>query len=207
MRDQGLESGESANTSDDRDAADMVRLKAGHDSALNDLMERHAAKLYGFLVRSLQNEDDASDTAQEVFVRVYQNRLRFDEKQRFTTWLYAIASNLVKDRYRWRSRHPQISMDAESPEGESSIREHLPDEKPMPSDAAERQERAETIRKAISSLPEDLRTPLILAEYEEKSQAEIAAILACSVKAVETRIYRARQRLRKELAGLLEEGS
>ena len=91
---------------DERDRADMIRLAAGHDATLNDLMERHAGKLFNYLVRSLQNEEDAADAAQETFVRVFQNRTRFDARQRFTTWLYAIATNLVKDRYRYRVPRP-----------------------------------------------------------------------------------------------------
>src|SRR5262245_31082988 len=81
------------------DRADMARLASGHNAALNELMERHAPRLFNYLLRCLQSEEDAADTAQETFVRVYQNRGKFDPKQRFSTWLYAIATNLVKDRY------------------------------------------------------------------------------------------------------------
>ena len=204
MREQGLRG--SAESDDSLDLEDMRKLRAGHDAALNDLMGRHGPRLFGYLMRSLQNEDDAADAAQETFVRVYQNRMRFDERQRFSTWLFAIASNLVKDRFRWRTRHPQVSMDADAGEGKSSIRDNLTDEKPLPSEAVQNSERADKIRRAVGSLPEELRTPLILSEYEGKAHAEIAYILGCSVKAVETRIYRARQRLRKELSDLLYGG-
>lgn len=190
-------------SSENLDVSDMKRLAAGHDSALNDLISRHSEKLFGYLNRLLQNEEDAADLAQESFVRVYQNRARFDPKQRFSTWLYAIASNLVKDRFRWRSRHPQVSIDVETEEGKSSIRDNLPSREASPTESAEEQERIDTIKIAVNGLPEELRLPLILSEYEEKSQAEIAGILNCSVKAVETRIYRARLRLRKDLGFLL----
>lgn len=181
----------------------MLRLQAGHSAALNDLMDRYGAALVRFLSRGLQNEDDAADLAQETFVRVYQNRARFDPRQRFSTWLYSIAANLMKDRFRWRARHPELSIDAQTAGGENSIRDILPAAGPLPGDEAQAHERAQTIRKAVANLPEDLRTPLILAEFEEKSQAEIAAILGCTVKAVENRIYRARQRLRQDLAEFL----
>src|SRR5438093_13714687 len=97
-----------------QDTQDMARLAAGHDTALNDLMERHAEKLFHYLVRSLQDEEDAADLAQETFVKIYQSRARFDARQKFSTWLYAIASNLVRDRFRWRSRHPQVSPEAQN---------------------------------------------------------------------------------------------
>ena len=77
---------------DVQDRADMTRLAAGHGPALNDLMARHAEKLFHYLVRSLQSEDDAADLAQETFVRVYQNRAKFDANKKFSTWLYTIAS-------------------------------------------------------------------------------------------------------------------
>src|SRR5438477_6583833 len=97
---------------DEQDSRDMVRLANSHEAALNDLMQRHGQRLFHYLIRSLQDEDDAADLAQETFVKVYHNRAKFDPAQKFTTWLYAIASNLVRDRYRWRSRHPQVSLDA-----------------------------------------------------------------------------------------------
>src|SRR5581483_6425647 len=114
-----------SNGSDALDKADMQRLVGGHEVALNELMERHAPKLFNYLIRCLQNEEDAADAAQETFVRVYQNRARFDPKEKFSTWLYAIATNLVKDRYRHRSRHPQVSFDAENDATGGDFRESL----------------------------------------------------------------------------------
>ncbi len=191
---------------DERDRADMQRLASGHEAALNDLMGRHGPKLFNYLIRCLQNEEDAADAAQETFARVYQNRAKFDTSQRFSTWLYAIATNSVKDRYRYRTRHPQVSLDAENEPTGSDFRESLPERGPTPSDSFAAEERAEMVRRAVAALPEDLRVPLLLSEYEELSHAEIGAILKCSAKAVETRIYRARQQLRLSLAKLLMTG-
>jgi len=189
---------------DERDRTDMERLTAGHDAALNELMERHAGKLFNYLIRRLQNKEDAADAAQETFVRVYQNRAKFDTSQRFSTWLYTIATNLVKDRYRYRTRHPQVSLDAENEQTGVSFHKNLPAENLTPSDDLQTNERADAVRRAVAALPDDLRTPLILAEYEGRSQAEIGEILGCTAKAVETRIYRARQQLRVALSKLVE---
>ena len=188
---------------DEQDAQDMTRLAQGHDAALNALMERHAEKLFHYLVRSLQDEADATDLAQETFVRIYQNRAKFDPQQKFSTWLYAIASNLVRDRYRWRSRHRHVSLDAENGQTDSSLKDTLTATELRPDQAAQAEERSDTVRKAVAALPEELKQPLILAVYQDLPQAEIAAILNCSVKAVETRIYRARQQLRVALGGLM----
>jgi RNA polymerase sigma-70 factor (ECF subfamily) len=193
-----------APNSDAQDAQDMARLVAGGDAALNDLMERHAEKLFHYLFRSLQDEADAAELAQDTFVRVYQNRAKFDARQKFSTWLYAIASNLVRDRFRWRSRHRQVSLDAENEASGYDFRETLSGHGPSPSESLQAEERAEGVRRAVAALPEELRLPLILAEYEGRSQAEISEILGCSVKAVETRIYRARQQLRVGLGKLMD---
>lgn len=182
----------------------MERLAAGHDSALNGLMERHGERLFHFLIRLLQNEGDAEDLAQESFVRVYQHCSRFDTKQKFTTWLYAIASNLARDRFRWRARHPQVSLDAESEEAGGTLTDVLTDQEPSPIQSMEAIERAAAVREAIAALPEDLRLPLVLAEYQNQTQAEIAEVLDCSVKAVEMRIHRARQQLRERLLSFFE---
>jgi RNA polymerase sigma-70 factor (ECF subfamily) len=190
---------------DEQDAHDMARLADGHEPALNALMGRHAEKIFHYFVRLLQNESDAADLAQETFVKVYQHRHKFDPRQKFTTWVYTIAANLVRDRYRWRSRHPQVSLDAENDQTEASLKDQLQGAEPAPDQNLQSQERTAAVRLAVAALPEELRQPLILAVYQELPQAEIALILKCSVKAVETRIYRARQQLRTALA--VEESS
>jgi RNA polymerase sigma-70 factor (ECF subfamily) len=183
---------------DQQDREDMTRLAAGHDSALSSLMDRHSERLFCYLVRQLNNETDAADLAQETFVRVYQNRARFRSAQRFSTWLYAIATNLLRDRFRWNKRHRQVSLDAETEVG-SSLQDTLRDRLASPSEQLETSERAEEVRGAVQSLPVELRTPLILSEYEGMSHAEIAEVLNCSAKAIEVRLYRARGQLRKQL--------
>ena len=183
----------------EQDRSDMTALVAGHGAALNDLMARHGERLFHYLIRQLQNEEDAADLAQETFARVYQHRARFDGRQKFSTWLYTIATNLVRDRFRWRARHPQVSLDAEDAVTGHSLRERMAGKDALPDESLQAAERSEQVRRAVVALPEELRTPLILAEYEERSQSEIADILDCSVKAVEMRLYRARQSLRAEL--------
>ena len=182
----------------------MQRLIEGHDSALNGLMERHSYRLFHYLIRQLQNEDDAADIAQEAFVRVYQHRAKFDPRQKFSTWLYTIATNLARDRIKWRSRHPEVSLHQSSGDPERVVGDLLPDATPLPDDTLAASERAEAVRRAIAGLPADLRTALILSEYELLSNAEIAHVMQSSVKAVESRIYRAKRRLRESLQAEFE---
>ena len=110
----------------------------------------------------------------------------------------------MRDRYRWRSRHPQTSIETETGSAETTLKDTLRATEPPPDQRLQTVERAEAVRRAIAALPEELRQPLILVTYEELPQAEIAAILDCSVKAVETRLYRARQQLRLTLGSLFQ---
>jgi len=190
---------ESARQADARDRADMEQLVAGRDAALNDLMERHAAPVFHFLCRIVGNEDDANDLAQETFVRVFRARASFRTSERFSTWLFTIAANLARNHFRWRARHPNVSLDTETGEKEQTLGSTLPANEQAPNEQALTAERARAVRAAVGKLPEDLREAIVLCEWEEYSVAEAAAILETTPKAVESRLYRARQILRERL--------
>jgi RNA polymerase sigma-70 factor (ECF subfamily) len=189
----------------DRDRADMEKLRAGHDAALNDLMERHATSIFQFLSRMTGNEADANDLAQETFVRVFRSRESYRAEQKFSTWLYAIAANLARNHFRWRSRHPGLSLEAESPEAEQSLATTLPSNAPTPKEAALTNERVHAVREAVNRLPEEMREVMVLCEWEDRSVAEAAIILETTPKAVESRLYRARQILRERLKSWLND--
>lgn len=185
--------------SDALDRADMEQLQAGQEAALNELMNRHATAVFHFLWRMTGNEEDANDLAQETFVRVFKSCKSFRPSERFTTWLFTIAANLARNHFRWRARHPHLSLDAENAETEQSLGSTLPANAPPPSEAALAGERARAVRTAVRKLPEDLRAAIVLCEWEEQSVAEAAKILEATPKAVESRLYRARQLLRERL--------
>ena len=186
-----------------RDRADMEKLQAGHDAALNDLMARHATPVFHFLCRLAGNEDDANDLAQETFVRVFKSCKSFRSSEKFSTWLFTIAANLARNHFRWRSRHPNVSLEAESAESEQSLGSTLPANAPTPNESALAGERAAAVRLAVQHLPDDLREAIVLCEWEDRSVAEAAAILEATPKAVESRLYRARGLLRERLKSWL----
>ena len=186
-----------------RDRADMQRLAGGHEAALNDLMARHAQPVFQFLCRMLGNEDDANDLAQETFVRVYRHRASFRPGAKFTTWLYTIAANLARNHHRWLARHPQVSLNAESETTGQSLGDVLPSSGPSPDGAVVAAERAAAVRAAVDRLPADLREVIILCEWQDLSSAEAAAILGATPKAIDNRLYRARNLLRDRLQGWL----
>jgi len=185
------------------DRADMERLAAGQDAALDDLMERHATPVFHFLCRMVGNEDDANDLAQETFARVFRARASFRPAEKFSTWLFTIAANLARNHSRWRARHPNVSLEAETGEAEQPLGSTLPANEPAPNEQALATERAAAVRSAVGKLPEDLREAIVLCEWEELSVAEAAAILESTPKAVESRLYRARQILRARLKSWL----
>ena len=181
------------------DRADMQRLAAGQDPALNDLMERHAPAVFHFLCRMLNHEDDANDLAQETFVRVFRARETFRPTEKFSAWLFTIAANLARNQIRWRTRHPNVSLDAETGATEQSLARTLPSPESAPNEQLLATERTAAVRAAVNQLPPDLREAIVLCEWEERSMAEAARILDTTPKAVESRCYRARQILRERL--------
>ena len=186
------------------DRADMEKLQAGHDAALNDLMGRHAKPVFHFLCRLTGNEADASDLGQETFVRVFKSAKSYRSSEKFSTWLFTIAANLARNHFRWRSRHPNLSLDAENADTEQTLGSTLPANSPTPKEAALAGERAAAVRVAVKNLPEELRAAIVLCEWEERSVAEAATILETTPKAVESRLYRARGQLREHLRSWLE---
>ncbi|MGF1529771.1 MAG: RNA polymerase sigma factor [Puniceicoccaceae bacterium] len=191
-------------TSDeDPDFLAMARLKAGEDLALNEIMDRWTPRIHAFLLRSLNNPDDARDLTQETFVAVYASRLRYRPSAKFSTWLFGIAANLARERIRWRTRHPEVALALEkeamqAPPGEDELYQETP------ATLIETAERNAAVRDAIESLPWSMRQLVILSQYEKLPQAEISAIAGCSIKAVETRLYRARKILSDRLRTFFE---
>lgn len=182
----------------------MSRLQSGDDLALNELMARWQQPLASYLYRHVGNETAALDLAEETFVRLYESRARFEGRAKFSTWLYTIATNLSRNHHRWRARHPNIPLDAPmTGDSPTALAEVLPANTETPADAAISHDRARQVREAIDALPEEQRTAVLLFEYQDLSHAEVADILGCSAKAVETRLYRARQGLRERLDALV----
>ncbi len=189
----------STTESDALDRADMQRLQRGEDVALDDLMDRHATGVFHLLCRMVINEDDANDLAQETFVRVFRSKDSFKLDQRFTTWLFTIAANLARNHIRWRTRHPNVPLDAEPEPNQHALADTLASDQPNARDEALAAERHAAVRKAVSDLSEDMREAIVLCEWEELSVVEAATVAGTTPKALESRLYRARQILRAEL--------
>lgn len=181
----------------------LAALQQGDDSALLGLISRWEHPLLRFAYRYVQNEVDANDLVAESFVRFYQNRLRMRAETRPGAWLYTTLTNLCLNHNRWKRRHPSVSMDADVPvPGGPLAGSGL-----NPALALQQDETVAAVREAIARLPHDLRTAFLLHHYERLSYQEIAEIAGCSGRGVESRLYRARQRLRQWLAHHWEEAA
>lgn len=189
-------------------ASDLTCLQAlqnGEDSALDVLIARWQRPLFAFAWRYVQNQTDARDLVAETFVRLHQQRARLRRDTKLSAWLFTTLSNLCHNHYRWRRRHPSVSLDAPSDDTETAAHESVASDSPSPNAVVEHDEAFAAVRAAIDRLPHDLKLTVLLHHYERLSYREIGTITGCSERGVETRLYRARQRLREELAGFLHE--
>lgn len=189
---------------DDADIQTMLRLKGGDDLALNELMGRWQTPLVSFILRYTGNREDALDLAQETFVRVFEHRYGYEPRSKFSTWLFTIATNLCRNQARWRERHPTVTLDTRDGDNEGRLEDTVPAPGGTPADNAEREDLAGAVREHVQKLPHDLKAAVLLFEYQDLGYEEIAPILKCTPKAVETRLYRARQILRESLSRWLK---
>lgn len=182
------------------DAELMRRVQGGDEAAFAVLLERWELPVKRTLARLLLNTSEAEELAQDAFVRVWQQREKFRAGASFRPWLFSIAVNLARNRRRWWRKRPSVSLEAwneaaQPPSGGGGAAA-------VGRDAMENAERAAMVQEAVAALPADLREAIVLFEYEEMSHEEIAATVGGTRKAVESRIHRAREKLRKRLAGV-----
>jgi len=184
------------------DEALMEALQNGDDHALATLMHRWELGVKAFLLRLGVPSADVEDVAQEAFVRLYQKRDRYRVGAAFKPWLLTVAGNLGRNRLRWRFRRREDSieaMDAAQPGGF----DHVDSSARPASDLAEKANLARDVRNAVNALPDNLRQAVLCVELEDLSYAEASQVMGCSAKAVETRLYRARELLRATCKALL----
>ncbi len=177
----------------------MIRLAKGEDPALNELMDRWGGRVAAFLHRMTGQRETGADLAQETFVKLYQSSARYKPGGNFSSYLFSIASNLARNHARWKSRHPTVAMDA-APEEDAGDWGRLADPGKTPDEAAQAAEKCRAVHAAFLRLPADLREAMSLFVDKGLGYAAIAAVAQCTPKAVETRIYRARQLLREQLS-------
>lgn len=179
----------------DTDLVLMNRIKEGDEDAFRELIERYQRPVINMIYRSIGDAWEAEDIAQRVFIQVFRSAKRYEAKAKFTTWLFTITHNLIRNEYRRRSRHAAESIDG-LPDGVE-----LPAQGNDPGGEVAERELQEKIQAAIQELPEGQRTAVILCRFEGLAYEEIAEVLGCSVAAVKSLLHRARQELKEKLRG------
>ena len=192
----------------DPDAALMLRVKRGDRGAFAELVEKYKQPLLNFISRTVRDETEAQDLAQNVFLQMYKSRQRYERTAKFSTWLFTIARNLCLNEIRRRTRHPAESIEENYGENEDQPQRQYEDKKNfLPTDNVLHSELAAKIEEALAELPENQRTAILLCRQDELSYEEIAEILDCSLSATKSLIHRGRETLKEKLKPYLKSGS
>lgn len=182
----------------------VKRVQEGERAAFDLLVSRYQFKVQKLIGRLVGNPADVQDVAQEAFIKAYRALPNFRGDSQFYTWLYRIAVNAAKNHLVSRGRRPP-GADVDITDGDvHEAGEKLADFATPEAFASTDQLRAE-LHRALSALPEDLRTALTLCEMEGLSYEEIAQVVDCPIGTVRSRIFRARQALDAELRRTFED--
>lgn len=182
----------------------VVRVQRGEKSAFDLLVRKYQHRIVKLVGRYVRNQDDALDVAQETFVKAYRALANFRGESAFYTWLYRIAINTAKNHLVALGRRPR-EVDLEGPDGEEANIDDLQQDDETPEKILLVDEIRNTILRTIDSLPEDLRTAIVLREVEGLSYEEIAEAMDCPIGTVRSRIFRAREAIDSKLKPLMEQ--
>lgn len=182
----------------------IEKSKNGDLEAFEMLVRRYESKVYTVAYRFLGNHADASDLAQETFVRLYQALPGFRGESSFMTWLYRITANACRDEIRRQQRYQVVSLDVEAGTNGAQAISQVPSRSPSPEEAVEQKEFNEMIQQCLGSLSEEHRLVLVMREIQGLSYEEIADVLKCSLGTVKSRLNRARQAFKEKFSAQRE---
>lgn len=180
------------------------RSQEGDLTAFNQLVERYEKVVYNFAYRLTGSYDDASDVAQDAFVRAFNAIRSFRGDAAFTTWLFRITTNVFLDEKKKAKSRPHQSLDEYVELEESSVGRQIEDPSPTPEDAVTAKERTQVLANAIASLPDYQRAMVLLYHIHQKSYEEIAEMMELPIGTVKSRLNRARLALKDKLSGMTE---
>ncbi|HMC10738.1 MAG TPA: sigma-70 family RNA polymerase sigma factor [Pirellulaceae bacterium] len=193
----------------DPDVRLMLQVRDGDAAAFTELVLRYQNRLLTILEHLVGSREQAEDLAQDVFVRVFKARQRYEPEAKFSTWLFTIANNVASNALRSRSRRREVGV----PEGNGADSAPLSLDQLakaasgfMPTRALDRAEQAEMVRSAVAALNERQRMALLLAKFEGMSYQDIAQSMGLSVQAIKSLLSRARVNLKESLTPYVERG-
>lgn len=177
----------------------IKEAKLGNMGAFESLIIRYESKVYNIAYKMFNNEEDAKDVSQEIFIKLYRNLIKFNEQSKFSTWLYRVAVNTCLDEIRKRKKDKEnlTSNVYETEDGE--IEREIPSTYNMPEAELIKNDRIEKLRYALTLIKEDHRSVIVLKDLEGYSYNEIADTLNITIGTVKSRISRARESLKETL--------
>lgn len=190
----------------EEDARLLRGLRAGIESAYEELIARYQQPVYSMVFRLLGDQNDASDVVQEVFLKIFRSVNSFKERSSLRTWIYRIAVNEAHNHRRWFSRHRKREVTLDHEDDEHRAFDVTPDPGPSPFDFALDRETHLLIQRALEEISPVFRTAVVLRDIEGLGYEEIAEILQISLGTVKSRILRGREALRRVLSERLEPG-
>jgi RNA polymerase sigma-70 factor (ECF subfamily) len=187
-------------TASDRELLD--RCRAGDEAAFDDLVVRHQQRAFNIAFQVLRDHEDATEVAQDAFVRIYRSVNDFRGDCEFTTWLHQIVVNLARNKHRWwkrRGRQASVSLDdpVETADGDMPLQ--IASGIDAPDVQSVKAEFVELLSCRMDELPRKLREVLVLRNVENLTYEQIATVLDCSIGTVKSRIARARETLRESM--------
>jgi RNA polymerase sigma-70 factor (ECF subfamily) len=187
------------------DHALLEATRTGDEDAFAELVGRYRNQITSYIYRMTNDYDGAVDLAQETFVRVFRAAERYQQSHAFSTYIYRIATNLAISELRKRKRRRLVSLTGlfQSNDGAEAREFNPPDARPLQDCEMVETERRNAVQRAISTLPEKYRAPLILRDVDGRSYEEISRILQTSEGTVKSRISRARGFLREKMRAYL----
>jgi RNA polymerase sigma-70 factor (ECF subfamily) len=191
-------------SSDDPDIDRMLRVQRDDAAAFAELLERYRTRVFGHFVNRLGDRQEAEDLTQEVFLRLYRHRKRYQPRARFATWLFHITHNLACNAIRARQRRTLTRLDHAGDGSDACRSESLAAVGDLsPSRGLERAELAAVVRRAIYGLADRQRAAVELHQFHNRTYAEVGAELDMTAKAAKSLLYRARGQLRSSLAAFM----
>jgi len=180
----------------------LKRFRAGDESAFDDLVLRHQQRAFNVAYQLLRDHEDATEVAQDAFVRAYRSLDSFHGECEFTTWLHRIVVNLAHNKHRWwkrRGKQASLSLDSPVESEDAEIPRQMAAATDAPDLKAVQKEFVELLNRRMSELPRKFREVIVLRNVENLSYVEIATVLNCSVGTVKSRLARGREALRNSM--------
>ena len=177
----------------------VQRVRSGDFSAMDELVQRHYRPVFNLAFRLSGNYDDAQDIVSEAFIRVHNALPNFRGDAHFTTWLYRIVKNVFLDERKKQRIRTHSSLEEMVDLEDSAVSRQVEDPGPGPQWMVERGERADTIQRAVQTLPEAQRVMIALYHFHHRSYEEIAEVMGLPIGTVKSRLNRARLALKSKL--------